>query len=116
MDLVRGDIHWVSFPKREPRGAEIEKDRPCIIVSHQKANMFRKTVVVVPLTHGSKDAPPIIISILSGGYDSKAICDHSGWVHSSFAVMSVRIQETHYALKKDGGRRACDARQGQAFF
>jgi mRNA interferase MazF len=75
MDLVRGDIHWVSFPKREPRGAEIEKDRPCIIVSHQKANLYRKTIVVVPLTHGSKDAPPIIISILSGGRDSKAICD-----------------------------------------
>jgi mRNA interferase MazF len=75
MDLVRGDIHWVSFPKREPRGAEIEKDRPCIIVSHQNANMFRKTVVVVPLTHGSRDAPPIIISIPSGGHDSKAICD-----------------------------------------
>jgi len=75
MDLIRGDIHWVSFPKRDPCGAEIEKDRPCIIVSHWKANTFRKTVVVVPLTHGSKDAPPIIISIPSGGQDSKAICD-----------------------------------------
>jgi len=75
MDFIRGDIHWVSFPKREPPGAEIEKDRPCIIVSHQKANMFRKTVVVVPLTHGSKDAPPIIISIPSGGQASKAVCD-----------------------------------------
>jgi mRNA-degrading endonuclease toxin of MazEF toxin-antitoxin module len=37
--------------------------------------VFRKTVVVVPLSHGSKDAPPIIISIPSGGQDSKAICD-----------------------------------------
>jgi mRNA interferase MazF len=75
MDLIRGDIHWVSFPKRDPRGAEIEKDRPCIIVSHEKANKYRKTVVVVPLTNGSKDAPPIIISIPAGGQDSKAICD-----------------------------------------
>ena len=75
MSFIRGDIHWVSFPHRVPRGTEIEKDRPCIVVSHQKANLFRKTVVVVPLTHGSKDAPPIIISIPSGGAESKAICD-----------------------------------------
>ena len=75
MTFVRGDIHWVSFPNREPRGAEIEKDRPCIIVSHREASLYRKTVVVVPLTNGGKDAPPIIISIVSGGRDSKAICD-----------------------------------------
>jgi len=75
MSFVRGDIHWVSFPERQPPGAEIEKDRPCIIVSHREASVYRKTVVVVPLTHGAKDAPPIIISIASGGRDSKAICD-----------------------------------------
>jgi len=92
MDLVRGDIHWVSFPKREPRGAEIEKDRPCIVVSHRKANMYRKTVVVVPLTHGSKDAPPIIISIPSGGHDSKAVCDQI------VAVDKIRVGKKYGSL------------------
>ena len=24
----RGDVHWVEFPTRDPRGAEIEKARP----------------------------------------------------------------------------------------
>lgn len=77
MDLIRGDIHWVGFPKRDRRGAEIEKDRPCIILSHEKANRFRKMVVVVPLTQGSHDAPPIIISIPSSGQVSNAVCDQS---------------------------------------
>jgi mRNA-degrading endonuclease toxin of MazEF toxin-antitoxin module len=36
---------------------------------------YRKIVVVVPLTHGSRVAPPVIISIASGGDNSKAVCD-----------------------------------------
>ena len=99
MDLIRGDIHWVSLPSREPRGAEIEKDRPCIIVSSQKTNMFRKTVVVVPLTHGSKEAPPIIISIRSAGPESKAVCDQIVAVDKSRVGRkygSLRVQELAY--------------------
>ncbi len=75
MALQRGDIHWVAFPQREPRGLEIEKTRPCIIVSYTGANEYRKTVVVVPLTTGSYEAPPIIINIASAGKNSKAVCD-----------------------------------------
>jgi mRNA interferase MazF len=75
MALRRGDIHWIAFPQREPQGSEIEKTRPCIIVSHTEANEFRKTIVVVPLTHGSKEAPPLIIAITAGGDNSKAVCD-----------------------------------------
>jgi mRNA interferase MazF len=75
MTLQRGDIHWVEFPQRQPRGVEIEKTRPCIIVSHTGANELRKTVVVVPLTTGSREAPPIIIGIASAGKGSKAVCD-----------------------------------------
>jgi mRNA interferase MazF len=75
MALKRGDIHWVAFPQREPRGVEIEKTRPCIIVSHTGVNEYRKTVVIVPLTKGSKEAAPIIIEIPSAGDESKAVCD-----------------------------------------
>jgi len=38
-------------------------------------NEYRKTVVVVPLTHGSREAPPVIITIASGGENSKVVCD-----------------------------------------
>ena len=75
MALQRGDIHWVVFPQREPRGVEIEKTRPCIIVSYTGVNEYRNTVVVVPLTTGSQEAPPIIITIASVGNNSKAVCD-----------------------------------------
>ena len=75
MTFNRGDIHWVRFPHREPRGAEIEKTRPCIVLSHSQVSEYRKTIVVVPLTTGSRDAPPLIISLSSGGENSKAVCD-----------------------------------------
>jgi mRNA interferase MazF len=75
VDFKRGDIHWVAFPQRQPRGAEIEKPRPCIVLSFAGVSAFRKTVVVVPLTNGSREAPPFIIRIPSAGINSKAICD-----------------------------------------
>ena len=75
MSLSRGDIHWVALPARDPRGAEIEKRRPCVILSLTGANAFRKTVVVVPLTSQQRDAPPILIALVSAGGDSKAVCD-----------------------------------------
>lgn len=71
----RGDVHWVEFPTRDPRGAEIEKARPCVVVSLTGVNEVRRTVIVVPLTHGSREAPPIVIAIGSQGEDSKAVCD-----------------------------------------
>lgn len=46
MSLARGDIHWVNFPKRDPHGAQIEKPRPCVILSLTAVNALRRTVVV----------------------------------------------------------------------
>ena len=69
MNLTRGDIHWIDLPDRDPKGAEIEKRRPCVILSLTGVNAHRKTVVVVPLTTKQKDAPPILISVPSGGVD-----------------------------------------------
>ena len=75
MSLRRGDIHWIAFPDRNPEGSEIQKTRPGVIVSRTKANEFRRTVIVVPLTHGSKEFPPIVIPIPSAGKAGKAVCD-----------------------------------------
>jgi mRNA interferase MazF len=75
MTLRRGDVHWVNFPQRDPHGSEIEKTRPCVIVSLTAVNEIRRTVIVVPLTTGSRIAPPIVIPITSLGENSKAVCD-----------------------------------------
>ena len=75
MRLKRGDIHWVDFPKRDPKGSEIEKIRPCVILSLTSVNDLRRTVVVIPLTSSPEPAPPIAIAVASAGPDSVAVCD-----------------------------------------
>lgn len=75
MTLVRGDIHWVDFPKRDPKGSEIERTRPCIVLSLTAVNELRRTVVVVPLTSSPAPAPPIAIAVASAGPNSVAVCD-----------------------------------------
>ena len=75
MSFTRGDIHWVNFPKRDPKGAEIEKTRPCVILSLTAVNAVRRTVLVVPLTTSPEPAPPIAIAVASAGPDSVAVCD-----------------------------------------
>ena len=73
--IKRGDIYWVELPNRDPRGSEIEKTRPCVIVSMTEANALRRTVVCVPLTSSPEPAPPVAIAVLSAGPDSVAVCD-----------------------------------------
>ena len=75
MSLKRGDIHRVDFPKRDPKGAEIEKARPCVILSLSSINDLRRTVVVIPLTSSPEPVPPIAIAAPSAGPDSVAVCD-----------------------------------------
>ena len=75
MKAQRGHIYWVAFPDRTPRGAEIEKTRPCVVLSLDSINAVRRTVVLIPLTNSPKAAPPIAISVLSAGKNSVAVCD-----------------------------------------
>ena len=75
MSVKRGDIHWVDFPKRDPKGSEIEKTRPCVILSLSAVNELRRTVVVIPLTSSPEPVPPIAIAVASAGPDSVAVCD-----------------------------------------
>ena len=39
------------------RGAEINKTRPCLIISPNSINKMLNTVIVAPLTHSIKDYP-----------------------------------------------------------
>jgi mRNA interferase MazF len=72
---ARGDIYWVNFPKRSPRGAEIEKTRPCVVLSLTRVNEVRRTVLVIPLASSPEPAPPIAVAVPSAGSGSVAVVD-----------------------------------------
>jgi len=51
----RGDIHLVALDPT--RGSEIQKTRPCLVVSPDELNLHLKTVIVAPLTTASHSYP-----------------------------------------------------------
>lgn len=79
--MNRGDIYWVNL--NPTKGSEINKLRPCVIVSATPINRARHTVVVVPLSTSALARPPIAISISCLGKQGTAICDQIRTVDKS---------------------------------
>jgi mRNA interferase MazF len=58
MDMVNARRFEVWLIALNPtRGAEINKNRPCMVVSPDEANHFLSTVIIVPLTSSFRDYP-----------------------------------------------------------
>jgi len=53
--MMRGDIHLVRL---DPTlGSEIQKTRPCLVVSPDEMNQHLRTVIVAPMTTGGRAYP-----------------------------------------------------------
>lgn len=73
--LSRGQVYWVEL---DPvRGSEMAKTRPCVVLSTEEVNHYRRTVIVVPLTT-TKTPPvaPLLVATPSMGADAKARIEH----------------------------------------
>lgn len=63
----RGEI-WLATLDPTP-GSEIQKTRPCVVISPAEMNDHLRTLIVAPMTTGSRPAPfriPIIFQRKSG--------------------------------------------------
>lgn len=55
MNITRGDV-WLAA--LDPTvGSEIQKTRPCVIISPPEMHDYLRTVMVAPMTTGSRPAP-----------------------------------------------------------
>jgi mRNA interferase MazF len=54
-DVRRGDVFLVSLDPA--RGDEIQKTRPCVVVSPDELNSYLRTFIVAPLTTGGHPYP-----------------------------------------------------------
>ncbi len=54
-EVRRGDVFLVSLDPA--RGGEIQKTRPCVIVSPDELNAYLRTFIVAPLTTGGHPYP-----------------------------------------------------------
>ena len=73
MDLIKQfEVYWVNLDPTQ--GSEIQKTRPCIIVSPDEMNATLKTVMVVPLTSTIINWP-FRTTVRIGGNTSSVACD-----------------------------------------
>jgi len=71
--VLRGDVWWVSLDPTQ--GAEIQKTRPCLVLTSDILNQFRQTVVVVPFSTSARPNPPISVGVTCQGKPGVAIID-----------------------------------------
>ena len=55
MEVNQFDIYWTDLDPT--KGSEIQKTRPCVVISPNEMNHNIKTVIIAPLTSSSKDYP-----------------------------------------------------------
>jgi len=70
--VARGDIWLVTLDPTV--GSEIRKTRPCVVVSPPEMHDYLRTVIVAPMTTGSRPAP-FRIPITFGGKKGLILLD-----------------------------------------
>jgi mRNA interferase MazF len=66
-------VWWVAL---DPTlGSEINKTRPCVVLTTNIVNQHRRTVVVIPLSTSAQESPPILVGVNSSGKHCVAVID-----------------------------------------
>jgi mRNA interferase MazF len=73
MDMVRFDIYYINL--NPTLGSEINKIRPCVIISPDEMNQNLNTVIVAPLTSTIKRYPVRVNCVVTGKQGQIAL-DH----------------------------------------
>ena len=103
MVVVRGEV-WLAA--LDPTiGSEIRKTRPCVVVSPAEMHDYLRTVIVAPMTTGSKPAPyriPLKFSGKSGLVllDQIRTLDRQRLVKKAGAVSPATLRATLTALQQ----------------
>jgi len=64
VEIKQYAIYWIDLDPT--RGSEVNKTRPCVIISPDEMNRYIKTVIVVPLTHTLKAYPSRVLCEVKG--------------------------------------------------
>lgn len=64
MEINQYDIYWIDLDPT--KGSELQKVRPCLVISPNEMNHNINTVIIAPLTSTSKKYPSRIEVLLEG--------------------------------------------------
>ncbi len=81
--VKRGDIWLVNLDLSV--GSEIQKTRPCVVISPPEMHDHLRTAIVAPMTTGSR-AAPFRIAVRHGGKDGLILLDQLRAVDKSRLV------------------------------
>ena len=71
--VKRGEIYWV---KLDPTlGKEINKTRPCVVISNNRQNDYSPLIIVVPITSDLEKIYPFEVVIELGSGKGKVLTD-----------------------------------------
>lgn len=87
MELAQYEIVLINLDPTV--GSEIKKTRPCVIISPNEMNRYLNTIIVAPMTSGSKSYPTRI---------SVNHNDQKGWV----VIDQIRTLDRQRIIKKLG--------------
>lgn len=82
------------------RGSEIQKTRPCAVVSPDEMNLHLRTVIIAPLTTGGKEYPSRVPCVF-GGVEGFVVLDQMR------TVDRVRLVKRVGALAAETAERVC---------
>lgn len=69
----RGEVWWVEVDPA--RGSEMQKTRPCVVITADSVNPWRNTHVVVALSNTSPKRWPLYVPVPSVGPGTQAVID-----------------------------------------
>jgi mRNA interferase MazF len=99
----RGEIWWARLDPTV--GSEINKTRPCVVVSSTVINLHRHTIVVVPLSTRARVAPPLTVRVKCAGRPAVAVLDQVRAVAKERLDRFIEELSTeHLAAVEDGLR------------
>lgn len=64
MEIKQYSIYWIKLDPT--RGSEVNKTRPCVVISPDDINQYIKTVIIAPLTYTLKSYPSRVLCKVEG--------------------------------------------------
>ncbi len=102
--MNRGDVYWVELDPT--KGAEINKRRPCVIVSATQINKARNTVVVIPLSTAAIPRPPLNVAVHCLEQSAVARCDQIRAIDKTRLIkFASKISDKDLEALEDGLRQ-----------
>jgi mRNA interferase MazF len=86
-------------------GSEIRKTRPCLVLSTDVVNRYRRTVVVIPLSTSPEASPPLLVPVVCAGRSAVAVVDQIRAIAKERLVARLDIVSTDQLRAVEEGLR-----------